>query len=336
DDPDDHPSKDELVKMDPKVGKALVKWSDSLRAAGRPMAACLALQAIVLGVLNASRQTSLLRSLLGHQRSSSSSPSSTPFLAGNDSACGEQERGGGGAKPAGMVVTGLTVGGIDDDVDCETYGTIELLIREVEEATDGLITLSEWWIQSLTDNPKYNLRTFLDGIPWFTPLNVCGLYAWKPPVEVAEALDAGLEDGWPSRSPTKWMSAFGLSLPEEEGGVEKRGSDEISLLSSWLTSEPAQHPCFEQFVSYMAYRDDVDLSAALHREGYTNSAWLVIGRIVASAAALLELDEVRTDRQRKRDMAFKTTAAEHNPAAAADRWRHDRKKLFAKAAKLAG
>lgn len=39
-------------------------------------------------------------------------------------------------------------------------------------------------------------------------------------------------------------------------------------------------------MSYLAYRDDMDLATALRRDGHSNSAWLVLGMVVGSAAAL--------------------------------------------------
>lgn len=37
----------------PKLGKVLVEWSDRLRDARWSMAACLALQAVIMGIMNA-------------------------------------------------------------------------------------------------------------------------------------------------------------------------------------------------------------------------------------------------------------------------------------------
>lgn len=362
----------EVVKMDPEVGKALLDWSNSLRAAGRPMAGCLALQAIVLGILNAHRQTCLLRP--PPQELSSSNPSSA-HTAGSDVRAGARDG-------FGATARGAAGGGAERFPECERYGTFDRLCVDFREATGRVVTLSEWWTQSLTDNPDYNLRAFLDGIPWLTrdeDLAPGGLYLWTPPVEVALALDGVADDvgreqvGYGSRSPTAWLSGLGSTggdgdvrvgqrveskapaeaqavtaataeeapadvavsqnglvdevrqSPEEDGGQiqgvqqqtasaarsregdEEKGRRKEDLSLLWWPPEH-RHPCFQQFVSYLAYRDDVDLATTLHRAGYTNSAWLVLGRIVASAAALREL-EYDMAPGRARATAWRSSAA---------------------------
>lgn len=338
----------EVIKMDPEVGKALMNWSNSLRAAGRPMAGCLALQAVVLGILNAHRQTCLLRP----RPHESSSNASSAHIAGSNARTGAGDG-------FGATVGGAAGGGTDTFPACERYGTFDRLCVEFREATGRAATLSEWWAQSLTDNPDYTLRAFLDGIPWLTrdeDLAPGGLYLWTPPVEVALALDGAADDvgrrqaSYGSRSPTAWLSGLGwtgidgrkvtaaapvatevireeipvdgtvsqgnrnqevydtsaVARSVEEDSEEDRLREEKDFSLLWWAPEH-RHPCLKQFVTYLAYRDDVDLASALHRVGYTNSAWLVLGRIVASAAALRELEYDMAPRQ-ARAMAWHSSS----------------------------
>lgn len=309
---------DNVVKMDPEVGKALLEWSDRLRAAGRPMAACLALQAIALGIFNAHRQNCLhARRDPDRPLPSQSYPYPTPHPPSNPQDNDGVDAHGGfldeiGSNGAGVPVSTKRRPFPGGYAECERYGSFDRLRTEFTEATGGAVVLSEWWTQGLTKNREYNLLAFLEGIPWLTRDDTLagggGLYIWIPPVEVAKALDAavggdehGLGRGLRFRSPTAWLSGVGV------GGAGKCVEEMEDRERFRL-----QDPCLQQFMSLLAYRDDVDFATAIHRWGYTNSAWLVLGRIAASAAAL---------REEARDHNVAAVAARGRPSAASPRSR---------------
>lgn len=81
------------------------------------------------------------------------------------------------------------------------------------------------------------------------------------PEDVARALDAE-----PSRLTALMM------------GIGKVATEAVPQLQHRV--------CCQQFLTYLAYRDDVDLATGLHRDGYTDSAWIVLGGPVSGAEAL--------------------------------------------------
>ncbi|CAM9878331.1 unnamed protein product, partial [Scytosiphon promiscuus] len=170
-------------------------------------------------------------------------------------------------------------------------------------------------------DPAARVSSVLRGVPWLTfvgdesdGVEGGGLLVWRPPPVVAEALDRDAH-------PTAWLSSFASSVAE--GGVRYRGGVEdvgSSCSSDGVGSigvsgvdgsggggarnggesgdpqgiqrarqQQQQHPCMQQFLAYLAHRDDIDLAAALARAGYFCSSSLVAGRVIAAAALPEEL-----------------------------------------------
>lgn len=255
-------------KMSPELGRALVEWSTALRAAKRPMASFFALQAAMMGILNARRQ--FLRLAPG-ERVDEAAKAKT----GKDRSKGEADVGSGG-DGHGVADADATV----SSPKHERYGYFDRLRQEFLEATG--ISITDQWLQRLMDNDEYTIDSLLDGVPWLTRESD-GALVWMPPSEVAEALDSD------PAQPTAWMSGVGnpgggggqeelTAATETATPVAQKGEERAELLT--------QHPCLQQFMTYLAYRDDVDLARALQNSGYTHSAWLVLGRVVAGAAEL--------------------------------------------------
>lgn len=207
-------------KMSRALSKSLFRWARNLRRAGRPMASCMALQTIVMGILNVHRQN--------------------------------------------VLASGLT--GVN-------YECLIDFSRVCEEFRDAAgFGMPERWLSTMNTRQNYTLQTFIAGVPWLTRTSndVC---VWRPPAEVADALDAA------PFHPTAWMVGIG-----DRVGIALAQADWADLASNEYFHD--LHPCLRQFWAYFAYRNDVDFATNLHLKGYSNCAWLVLGRVVASAEEL--------------------------------------------------
>lgn len=240
------------AQVRPEVGKALMAWSGALHEAGRPMAALMPVQAVVMGIMIAHRRNVLA----GCEEMAAVTPDAT---------------GDGG-------VAGNAVFGSMSRLDADFFAA-----TGVEDAIFKSATLAFGKDSSPSGegSDPSGVSSVLRGVPWLSVRDDGGL-VWQPPAVVAEALDADLDD------PTAWLAGVGGRThsdvrevhPErhhrqQEGEEEERGRD---------GALGRAHPCLQQFEAYFAHRDEVDFAVALFKAGFTGSAFLVLSRTVASAA----------------------------------------------------
>lgn len=241
------------MQMSPEIGKALMVWSETLREAGRPMAALMAVQAVVMGIMSIHRRH---------------------VLAGGE----EVPDAAHGLTGDGEVVGDIVFGNLTR-LNAEMFavtGVEDVIFRS------ATLTFGKQFSTSSEGSDPNGVSSVLRGVPWLSVRDDGGL-VWQPPAVVAEALDADLDD------PTGWLAGLGgrsrsglgeadqerdLQYQEEED--EEQGGQDKRLGRT--------HPCLQQFEAYFAHRDEVDFAVALFKAGFTGSAFLVLSRTVASAA----------------------------------------------------
>lgn len=284
----------------PILGEALLAWSDRLLKARRPMASFFAVQAVMMGVLNVHRQKVRRRKR---------------FAEGKDREDEEEEE----ARGASGAADGSAAGsGSDSDngrsarPEHEHFGTVNRLVQEMMSVTG--VVMDDAWVNERSGSEEYAMQALLEGVPWLT-IDPEGELAWIPPAPVAEALDADPAHPW------AWMGGIGQpgwlvsrSLVTPEMSSEQSGAPQGN-------SAPEPHPCLQQFMTYLAYRDDADLANAMHSAGFTHSAWLVLGRIVAAAASFEGLAQIERDARSEDEIVWRNS--EPAPASGAPMIRTD-------------
>lgn len=247
----------EKLKMDKKLGETLVRWSETLHDAGRPMASLMAVQAAVMGIMSVHRRNALVGGRKGESRAAT-----------------EQN---GAGVPGGNAP------------DVFVYGNLELLENELLKATGTNSLITKAARRAFGDayggalDPS-GISSVLRGVPFLTLEQ--GRLVWRPPLEVARDLDAD-----PS-NPTGWMAGIGRVAAGETGigaPTKTRGNKVVGRREDQQQREQRLHPCLQQYEAYFAHRDDIDFAAALQRVGFNRSAFLVIARIIATAAVPEEI-----------------------------------------------
>lgn len=245
-------------KMSPELGRALVEWSGRLKEAGREMASLMALQALVMGVMNVHRQNARAGMTVAEKGEH-----------------GQLEYG----NLARLEADLLEATRLGRAVHLMRIPRIARATRESRFPAKG----------------TYGVIDFLRGVPWLVPVDADGgSYAWQPPAEVAAALDADPDNptSWMAgMGDAPWSIAAEVDGWRGEGkkGRGRRKGEQVQRQEERQEKQQeqqsvARHPCLQQFEAYMAHRNDVDLASALHRERYFRTSLLVLGRIVASAA----------------------------------------------------
>lgn len=178
-------------KMSPEIGRALMEWSDRLQESGRKMAALMAFQAVIMGVLSVHRRNVLV----GCEEK---------VLVGG----GPEDFGVGGGGSAGGYVYG-EVSRLEADVYAAT-GVDNAISRNVARAFGNTYA-------GFGDGfERDGVLSVLRGVPWLSVVNG-GKLVWLPPGPVAAALDAA-----DPNDPTSWMVGIGDGVGAPGGGTRRR------------------------------------------------------------------------------------------------------------------
>ena len=171
-------------KMSPELGRFLMEWSDRLQASGRKMAALMAFQAVVMGVMSV------------HRRNVLAGCEEIVLIGG-----AEGEASGGGFL----------------------YGNVSRLQADILAATGVDSAVSKSAARAFGDTyagfgdgfENDGVLSVLRGVPWLSVVHE-GKLAWLPPGSVAAALDTSDPE-----DPTGWMASIGDSV-EAVGDEERR------------------------------------------------------------------------------------------------------------------
>ena len=234
------------VEMSPEVGRALMRWSDRLREAGRESASLMGLQAVVMGVLSVHRRNVLAGC---EPEIAAPAPGGTAAVARRKE--GDENYVGGGGRaveePRGEATSpaegrrrGAAGGGGGgegrglEENKMFVYGNVARLEADIFAAT-GVEEAFRLGRQgglkgSRAVDPAFKISSILRGVPWLSVLDEEGdddggsdgsgrLLVWRPPAVVAEALDADLD-----ADPVAWLSGFGRA----DGNGDEAAGDEPS------------------------------------------------------------------------------------------------------------
>lgn len=172
--------KPRLKEMNPELGRALMHWSKNLQAAGRKMAALMALQVVVMGIMSVYRRNVIV-------------------------GCEEEVVIEGGEWEGVRFVYG-DVARLEADI---------LAATGVEHAISWAATQAFGPSYAAFGDPfePDGILSVLRGVPWLSVVDG-GMLSWQPPPAVAAVLDADPDD------PTGWMAGIGGDRDggEQRGG----------------------------------------------------------------------------------------------------------------------